>query len=128
MRLTIDLPENLKKAIDTVAKSWNIPLRKAIELILIGDLARKGAYGDLLNQPEVGVEFIKTQDGKLLEGQALYEDVYRQVKAWLNSLLIAEKLVLELAQKEETKATRFSDQKVNDAFIYYREKKGEHWQ
>jgi hypothetical protein len=56
------------------------------ELFLIAIMARKSAYGDLYGKPEpIAYEFVKTPDGRELEGEELYKDIYEQAQRfWLN--------------------------------------------
>jgi len=56
----------------------------------------------------------------LLEGQEIYKSVYEQTVAWLNALLLGEKLLMELA-KEKDRA-ELKDQRLNGALQVYKEK------
>lgn len=122
MEIKIELSEELTRSISAIAeKIWKVPLEKAVELMLVGTLARKAAWGSAVDQCEPGCEYVRTPAG-LLEGNQLYEDVYQQSIAWINTLMIGERLLQELVTANADKM-RFENETLNRAFQFYAGKK-----
>jgi len=88
--------QDILKALQNIVEITGCSLEKTIEFMLIGCLARKAVWGDIFNAPEPGLEFNKHPDGSKIQGQELYESVYLQTKAWLNTLILGERLLINL--------------------------------
>jgi len=88
--------QDILKALQNIVEITGCSLEETIEFMLIGCLAKKAAWGDTFNTSEPGMEFNKHPDGSKMEGQELYESVYLQVKAWLNTLILGERLLINL--------------------------------
>jgi hypothetical protein len=102
MKIEINHPD-LVKGIENLVETTGYTAEEIAECLLVASLARKAAWGDALKIPEPGLEFIQHRDGGRVIGEELYRKVYDQVRGWINSLLLAERLVIalvEIAQKQ----------------------------
>jgi len=121
MKIEINLENDLLKAIEKLSKAWHLNVQRTIEFLLTGSLAKKAAWGDLLKCPEPGIECVITPEGKFLEGEKLYKDVYEQTVAHINSLLVGENL-LELLVSIIPGTEKLTDPTMNKAFEHYKAK------
>ncbi|MDD5007229.1 MAG: hypothetical protein PHU49_03635 [Syntrophorhabdaceae bacterium] len=93
--IVIDDPE-LISSIERISSIVGMNLKDTMETLLRGNMARKAAWGDSLHVSEPGMEFNKLPDGERMRGQQLYESVYQQMKAFINTLLLGERLLIAL--------------------------------
>lgn len=85
------------KMLEKYAEAAGCTIEEALEFKLTKGFAVDSAWGDCLGRPSPGIEFVKHQaDGTWLTGDELYQDIYQQTRAWLNSLLLGEKLLMTL--------------------------------